>query len=66
MYTRKRKRKRRRTKLRGGFGDARYSILPTPLSDLVTSIQDSITRTASTFSGSYPGVDPSWRIQPLR
>jgi hypothetical protein len=63
-YTRKRKRKRRRTKLRGG--DVRHSILPTPLSDIVTSTQDFFTRTASTFSGSYPGVDPSWRIQPLR
>jgi hypothetical protein len=65
-YTRKRRRSKRRTKLRGGFGDSRYSFLPTPLSDMITNIQHSIMSSTSTLSGSYPGVDPSWRIQPLR
>jgi hypothetical protein len=65
-YTRKRRRIKRRTKLRGGFGDPRFTLLPGPMSDLLNSIQDSITRTHSTLTGAYPGVNPNWRIQPLK
>lgn len=62
-YTRKR---RRRRKLRGGVGDTRHSFLPTPLSDLVNQLKYSMSHANTTLSGSYPGVNPNWRIQPLR
>jgi hypothetical protein len=61
-YTRKRRRARRRTKLRGG--DPRYSWFPGPVSDLFSGIQHSLSRTNATLTGSYPGVNPNWRIQP--
>uniref|UniRef100_A0A6C0AHG9 Uncharacterized protein n=1 Tax=viral metagenome TaxID=1070528 RepID=A0A6C0AHG9_9ZZZZ len=63
-YTRKRRRKRRT--IRGGFGDPRFTLLPGPVSDLLNSIQNTFMSTNATLSGAYPGVNPNWRIQPLK
>ena len=64
---RTRKRRRRRSKLRGGFGmDTRSSFFPGPISDLANSLQYSMSQTNANWTGSYPSVDPNWRIQPLR
>jgi len=65
-HTRKRRRIKRRTKLRGGFGDPRFTLLPGPVSDLLNSIQNTFMSTNATLSGAYPGVNPNWRIQPLK
>jgi hypothetical protein len=61
-YTRKRRRAKRRTKLRGG--DPRYSWFPGPVSDLVSSLRYSLSSANATLTGSYPTVNPNWRIQP--
>ena len=65
-YTRKRRRARRRTNLRGGFGDPRYSWFPSPISDLFSGIQHSLSSVNATLTGSYPGVNPKWINQPLK
>jgi len=64
-YTRKRRRARRRTKLRGGFGDPRYSWFPGPVSDLLSGIQYSLSNVTRTLTGSYQGLDPNWNNQPF-
>jgi hypothetical protein len=65
-YTRKRKRSKRRTKLRGGFIglDPRGSFLPTPLTDLSTSIGHYFNESNNAYSGAYKGIDPNWWVQP--
>jgi len=65
-YTRKRRRARRRTKLRGGFGDPRYSWFPGPVSDLLSGLQYSLSSANATLTGSYPGKNPNWIHQPLK
>jgi hypothetical protein len=47
------------------FGGSIGSILPVPIIDSIRGIGYSMSVSNAAMNGSYKGVDPDWRIQPL-
>jgi hypothetical protein len=49
----------------GGF-DIRHTLLPSSIVNGLRGMQHSVSDSNAIMSGSYKGVDPNWRMQPLK